>query len=124
MIKVFTILIVILTFNLSANSQTLSFPDLANGKWKYQDLPDSIKGVNGTLQLCPYNPSFWFKSTFQVDVAWNGFYFKDQRYSVSKPKNLLFVYIDSVYENVSGFICVFRPVTKGFMKLQYSTIQT
>jgi len=118
MTKTFAILIIILA-GLTTKGQSIKFEDLSGGKWKYQDLPDSIKWFDSTLHLCPYNPSFWFKDKKHVDVVWNGFYFKDQSYTISKTTNLLFVYIDSVFENVSGFSCLFKPVKKGYMKLQY-----
>jgi hypothetical protein len=119
-----TITILLIIFiGLTSKGQLINSNDLFGGKWKYKDIPDSIKWFDSSLHLCPNNPSFWFKDSAHVDVVWNGFYFRDQDYAISKTKNLLFVYIDSIYENVSGFSCVFKPVKSGHMKLQYYKAQ-
>jgi hypothetical protein len=113
------LILTIIFVGLTVKSQTIKLEDLSGGKWKYQDIPDSIIWFDSTLHLCPNNPSFWFKDKNHVDVVWNGFYFKDQTYNISTKGSFVFVYIDSVYENVSGFSCVFKPVKNGHMKLQY-----
>jgi hypothetical protein len=121
--KKILLLLLITSIRLLANGQVIRPQELFDGKWKYRDLPDSIRWADSSLHICPYNPTFWFKDSRHVDVVWNGFYFKDQAYRISKTRRLLFVYIDSPYENVGGFSCVFKPVKSRHMKMQYHSAQ-
>jgi hypothetical protein len=114
------VLISFFTFCFQAKAQSIKYEDLLGGKWKHDGIPDSTVWADGTMHIVPYNPSFWFKDSEHIDVVWNGFYFPDQKYVISKKTNSIFVYIDSVYENVPGFACIFKPVSLGVMKMQYT----
>jgi hypothetical protein len=119
MFKTLIILTMTLFFFIKTNGQTLSFDDLKGGKWKEQDLPDSIKWYDSSIHICPYNVSFWFKDKKKVDVVWNGFYYKDQGYNISKDSNLIYISLDSIYVNVKPFAYVLKPTSKKTMKFQY-----
>ena len=97
------IILISALLSLTTVAQRLQLNELTAGKWKERDLPDSAKWPDGTLHLNPGNPSFWFKDESNVDVVWNGFYFKDQKFVISKKSDLLIVHVDSTYENVSAF---------------------